>query len=98
MNKGIVRKVKLGTQVTLLCGPSEKRDLLLISPPPVTSGGDYYTISTEPDVVIGEGLNINANSTPFTISAAVHGDAVTRAWYAIATATMKIGLLETVSV
>lgn len=94
--KGIVRTAQLTTQATLLCGPSERRTALVFSPPVSASRDEYYTISTEPGVALSGGINMLSSSGAVTITTATHGDAAHRAWYAIASAPMTIGYLETV--
>jgi hypothetical protein len=95
--KGIVRTVVLQTnQPTIICGPTESRLALLFSPP--GSGAQFYTVSTDPAVTSGGGLNLNATTGPLEITAQAYGDAPVRSWYGIASpgSPLTIGFLETV--
>jgi hypothetical protein len=95
--KGTLRTAKLiANQAKLICGPSESRIALIFSPPVSDTRAEYYTISTEPGVSLSGGINMLSSSGPVTISSAQYGDAAKRAWYAIASADMTIGYLETV--
>jgi hypothetical protein len=93
---GTVRTAALkDTEATLVVGPSEKRVALVFSPP---AGSDtYYTISTEPGLALGGGINVLPTGGPVTITVDTHGDAAMRSWYAIASAPMTIGYLEAVA-
>ncbi|MFO0758925.1 MAG: hypothetical protein U0359_20700 [Byssovorax sp.] len=93
---GTVRTAALTTAAKLICGPSEKRLSLLFSP--AADRDVYYTISTESGLALGAGINVLADGGPVTISVAAHGDAAMRSWYAIASAAVTIGYLETVEV
>jgi hypothetical protein len=92
--RGTVRTSAVATQATLVCAPNDRRVALLFSPP--ATAGTSYTISTEPGVTLGAGINLHTTSGPVTISAAVFGDAVHRSWYAVASAAMTVGYVETV--
>jgi hypothetical protein len=95
--RGLVRTATLNiTQAALVCGPSESRVALLFSPPAAADRADYYTISTDPNVVLGGGINVLSTGGPVSISAAAHGDAAHRPWYAIASVGMTVGYLESV--
>jgi hypothetical protein len=96
---GIVKTAALSARYgpTLICGPSETRVALLFSPP---VGGinalPYYTVSTDPEVALGAGINVTAQSGPVTITNEQFGDATLRRWYAVGSEDMTIGYLETV--
>ena len=92
---GIVRSAALTTSATLINGPSEKRVALLFSPPVVPN--TFYTISTDPNVTLGVGINLLPSSGPVMISVETFGDAAVRPWYGIASTAMTIGYLEAVA-
>lgn len=92
--KSIVHTASLTTHATIICGPSEKRLALLFSPP--IPGTAFYTISTDPAVTLGGGINLSSATSPVAITAQAHGDAPVRSWYGVASAAMTIGFLETV--
>ncbi|MEQ1735690.1 MAG: hypothetical protein ABL886_04725 [Rhodoglobus sp.] len=91
---GIVRSVALTATAAQIVGPSEQRAALLFSPP--TSGGVTYTVSTEPGVALGAGLNLSSTTGPLLLTEERFGDAVKKPWFAIASTTLTIGFLETI--
>jgi hypothetical protein len=94
MKYGSVRTFALSANVAVqIIGPSESRVGLLFSPP---TGTGTYTVSTEPSVTLGAGLNLQAASTPILITGELFGDAIHKPWYAIADTALNVGFVETV--
>jgi hypothetical protein len=91
---GSVRAVSLPpVTTTQIAGPSDNRVALLFSPP--LSGS--YTVSTDPNLTSnGGGINLLPTSSPVVITPDLYGDAVTKPWYANASAQMSVGVLETI--
>jgi hypothetical protein len=93
---GTVRSVSIPqTVVTQILGPSEKRCALLFSPPTTSA----YTISTEPVVAFGSGLNMLTTTTPILITHELFGDAIYKPWYAVTTnpGGLTVSFIETVN-
>jgi hypothetical protein len=93
---GLVRTVALPQTAPFsaqIVGPSDRRVAILFSPPkdPKT----IYTLSNDPNVTLGAGINILHSAGNFLVTGELFGDAVRKPWYAIASATMTIGFLET---
>lgn len=90
----IVRSVALTTTAAQIIGPSEQRVALLFSPP--ATSGQHYTVSTDPNVAAGAGLVLTANTSPILITEEMFGDGAKKTWFAIASAALTIGFLETI--
>jgi len=74
-----------------LVGYNAKRVALIISAP---TGGNV-SISTNPSVEIGEGLQLYANSSPIWMNSQAFGDFCQRALFAVSSAgTLNIGVVE----
>ena len=94
MKYGSVRTFALSANAAVqIIGPSENRVGLLFSPP---TGTGTYTVSTEPSVALGSGLNLQATGIPILITGELFGDAIHKPWYAIADTALTVGFLETV--
>jgi hypothetical protein len=94
---GVVRSAQLASTATMVIGPSAQRVALMFSPP--TIPGTSYTVSNDPAVVLGGGINLAAGSSPVEVSTTPYGDTVQKPWYGIASAGMStIGFLETIDV
>jgi hypothetical protein len=76
-----------------IVGPSEKRIALLFSPP---TGESSYTVSNDPGVTLGSGMNLGPTAGPLLITLELFGDAVQKPWFGIASNPLTIGFLETV--
>ena len=94
--KGAVRTVALTDKVALVCGPSEQRVALLFSPHP----NGFYTVSTDPNVALGAGINVIPDGGPVELTADACGDAVVRQWYGITNSDtpMTVGYIEVVAI
>ena len=92
---GIVRAIPLTATASQIIGPSAQRTALLFSPP--VTGTQAYTVSTDPQLnTVASGLNLTTTSGPLLITEELFGDAVKRAWFAIASSNFTIGFLETI--
>jgi hypothetical protein len=90
---GVVRSVAVTSTATQILGPSEQRVALLFSPP--TTGN--YTVSTDPNVALGTGLNLMTTTPAILITIELFGDAVKKPWFAIGPAGgLTAGILETI--
>ena len=91
---GIVRSIALTATPTQIIGPSQQRVALLFSAP--TTAGQVYTVSTDPSMTLGAGLNLSTAIGPILITEELFGDAVKKAWFAVASSAFTIGFLETI--
>jgi len=92
---GIVRTANVTGTTAPILGPSTQRTALLFSPP--TTAGSSYTVSTDPNVALGGGLNIGVGGMPILVTEALFGDAVQKTWYAVGSGSFAVGFLETVA-
>lgn len=93
---GIVRTAALPAPpgpAAQIVAPSNKRVALLFSPP---TAGSVYTVSTDPNVILGGGMNLLPTSGPVLVTCELFGDAVHKPWYGVASSAETIGFLETV--
>jgi len=76
-------------------GTDASRVALVFSPPTAASGLEY-TVSTDPNVTLGGGLHLSAGDGVIALDVVTHGDAVTKAWYAIGSIAgpTTVGVLE----
>jgi hypothetical protein len=92
----IVRTAPLpgGTPFQIIA--NDYRVALLFSPPLGRTGaaGAQYTVSTDPGVTPGAGLNLAPTTGPLLITEEVHGDAVQKSWWVVSPTAMTIGFLE----
>jgi len=96
MRNGIVRTAPISTTAALVIGPNDQRVALMFSTP--SNAGTFYTVSTDPGVTLGGGVNLLPTVGPVTLTIETHGDVVQRPWYGIASSGMAtIGIIETVS-
>jgi hypothetical protein len=72
-----------------------RRVALLFSPPAPENA--FYTVSTDPGVEVGAGLNLAPGVGGVTITDELYGEAVQKSWYAIAPEEMTIAYLEGLS-
>ena len=91
---GVVRGIALTTTPAQIIGPSEQRCALLFSPP--ITGGQTYTISTDPGMTTSVGLNLSTTTGPVLITEDLFGDAVKKSWFAVASSNFSIGVLESI--
>lgn len=91
---GTVRSITLTTSLAQIIGPSEHRGALLFSPP--TTTGQSYTVSTDPTAALGAGINLTPSSGQVLVTEELFGDAVKKAWFAIASSGFAIGFLESI--
>ena len=86
---GIVRTAALTTAVSQIVVPAQKRISLTF-----TAGSGDYTVNTESGIVLGSGLTVAAGSNALVLTQETHGDLVTKAFYAIGSASFTIGYVE----
>ncbi|MGM0578981.1 MAG: hypothetical protein ACQEXJ_24885 [Myxococcota bacterium] len=91
-----LRTVTIGTSAAEILSTTEGRVSLLFSPP--SAAGASYTIGTDSNVVLGAGLHVAEGGAPLEIRAEVHGNITQKRLYAIASASVTVGVLETVEV
>jgi hypothetical protein len=93
---GVVRSVDLTASALAaqIVGPSDRRVALLFSPP--NDAKAVYTLSNDPNVKPGAGINISNASGNFLVTCELFGDAVNKPWYAVASSTVTIGFLEAI--
>lgn len=74
---------------TVLLPPNPARRAIIISGNP----GAHVTVTTEPTLVVNEGLVIPMGSPPLTLTRELHGELVARGWTAIASVdATKVGV------
>ena len=83
-----------GMPSQLLIG-NARRSAVLFSPP--AEANAVYTLSTDPNVSLGNGLNVAAGGTYLLLSAKEHGEAVQKSWFAVSSADATFGYLEVTS-
>jgi hypothetical protein len=94
---GLVRSATLSASPAMVMGPSVHRVALLFAPPAIP--GTSYTVSTDPAVALGGGINLVPGGPPVVITKVPFGDAVQKPWYGVASAGLStIGFLETIEV
>jgi hypothetical protein len=93
--RGVVKSVALSGTATQIVGPSDARVALIFSSPTGTS--QIVTFSTDANVALNGGLNLTPGSGMLVLTEDVCGDAVRSAWYGIASGTLTVGYLETIS-
>lgn len=91
----ITHSVELKKEEAFEIIANARRVALMFSPP--VPGSGYYTISTDPAVELGAGLNLSPGVGGVMITEELFGEAVQKSWYLIAEKPMKIGFLEAVS-
>jgi hypothetical protein len=91
---GVVRGLSVTAAPVQVLGPSQQRVAIFFSPPLANT----YTVSTDPSVASGAGLNLLTTTPGILITRELYGDAVTKAWFAVGGASgATAGLLETIS-
>ena len=94
---GIFQPVSLTATPKMILPPSTARKAILFPTFSSTVAGAFYTVSTDPGVASGIGINVFPNvEGPVLIDFATFGDVVQHAWYGVASsgATFQLGLLE----
>jgi hypothetical protein len=94
----IVRTAPLPGGTPFQIVANDYRVALMFSPPPPRAGAGaanaQYTVSTDPGVTPGAGLNLAPTTGPLLITEEVHGDAVQKSWWVVSPTAMTIGFLE----
>ena len=76
---GRVNKASINSTPQKVVASSEQRVVLVFSPPSTGS----YTVSTEASITDSGGMVLLAGGGELTITREIHGDAVTKPWYAM---------------
>lgn len=88
----IVKSATVTTSVGQITGPAQQRRALIFTPPLT---GSYTLRPGVESLSAGAGLNMLPTSSILQLTYEEHGDIVQKSWFAIGSASLAIGFVET---